>query len=226
MKKKLFVFIAILGLVGLSTACSSDDKNDPAPPVTSIKYDGVYVGDLNISKSGLETQVQDKIEVIKTGDDRATLQLKNFSFQGDEIGDVIVENVKVSSKDKTVTLIGESRMNLIVGDCTIAVEATVIDDNLVATIDVVVKPLVSGGDTRSGDIEVKVTFEGVRTEVVASSEAKLLAFGLKDIETTYVIEGDKVTLTVQKTDVDKISKAIAVATISENATISPALDIE
>lgn len=50
MKKNLIAFIAVLGIVGLFSACGSDDKNDLAPPTPgTAKFDGFYAGDLDIS---------------------------------------------------------------------------------------------------------------------------------------------------------------------------------
>ena len=224
MKKNLFAFIAVLGLVGLFSACSSDDNNDSAP--VTVVYDGVYQGDLDVSMNGLKLQVQDRIEIVKTGDNRATLQLKNFSFEGLEIGDIIVDNVKVSSKNKAVKLTGEARIDLIVGDCAVTVDATVTGDNMVATIDVVATPPLNDDGTQSADMEIKVTFKGVRTDIVASSKAEIISFDLKDIEATSTIVDNVVTLTVSEADADKIKSAFPEVKISDKATISPALDVE
>ena len=227
MKKNLFAFIAVLGLVGLFSACSSDDKNDPAPPTPgATQFDGFYAGDLNITlEEILLGKFPDYIEIVKQSNDRATLQLKNFTFGNNNLGDIIVPDVVVTHKDGTYTLSGQADIKLEVGECKVDVNATVIDDKLDAKIDVVATTP-AGKDEPSTVMNILVKFEGKRTDKVLSREAKLLTFGLKDLETTSVIEDDKVTLTVQKADADKISKAMAVATISDKATISPALDVE
>ena len=222
--KNLFAFMAILGLIGIFSACSSDDKNDPVPP--SIKYEGVYKGDIDVSFNGLELQVEDKIEIIKTDENLATLQLKDFSFEGIKIGDIIIENVKVTSKNKTAELIGQAPMDLVVGDCLVLVNATVTGDNLKATIDVEVTPPLNEDGTQEEKMTIKVTFNGVRTEYIASSEAEILTFGLKDISLiSSEIENEIITLSIYNTEVADLESAMPVVTLSAGATISPSLDI-
>ena len=104
MKKNLFAFIAVLGLVGLFSACSSDDKNDPVPPTPgATQFDGFYAGELEITIEGEYAlpKLPDHIEIIKLSNDRATLQLKNFTFGNANLGDIIVPDVVVTHKDGT-----------------------------------------------------------------------------------------------------------------------------
>ena len=223
--RRISLFLTIFSFVILFAACSSDDNNDPTPPVGTVKFDGVFKGDLAISMGDLELDnSKNKIEIIKTGEGKATLQLKNFKFQVLEIGDIIVKDVVVTEKNKVATLKGEANLKLEVGDCVVVVDATVEGDKLIAEIHVDVTPPNEGG-SQSSKMKIKVNFDGNRFEGVESSEAKLLSFNLKDIDViSSTIDGETVNLFIAKADGDKIKEAQPVATFSEKATISPSLD--
>lgn len=223
--RRISLFLTIFSFVILFAACSSDDNNDPTPPVDTVKFDGVFKGDLAISMGDLELDnSKNKIEIIKTGEGKATLQLKNFKFQVLEIGDIIVKDVVVTEKNKVATLKGEANLKLEVGDCVVVVDATVEGDKLIAEIHVDVTPPNEGG-SQSSKMKIKVNFDGNRFDGVESSEAKLLSFNLKDIDViSSTIDGETVTLFIAKADGDKIKEAQPVATFSEKATISPSLD--
>lgn len=218
--------MTIFSFAILFAACSSDDKNDPTPPVGTVKFDGVFKGDLAISMGGQELDnSKNKIEIIKTGEGKATLQLKNFKFQILEIGDIIVKDVVVTEKDKVATLKGEANLKLEVGDCVVVVDATVEGDKLIAEIHVDVTSPLNEDGSQSSKMKIKVNFDGNRFDGVESSEAKLLSFNLKDIDViSSTIDGETVTLFIAKADGDKIKEAQPVATFSEKATISPSLD--
>lgn len=62
--------------------------------------------------------------------------MKNFTFANENLGDIIVPDVVVAYKDGIYTLSGQADIKLVVGECKVDLEATVIDDKLDAKIDV------------------------------------------------------------------------------------------
>lgn len=220
MRKNLMNLLALFGLVTLFAACSSDDK--PDEPQKNIDFAGFYNGDLVVSFEGttLDPIPNNKIEIIDKGEGKAKLQLKNFSFGPMTLGDIIVDDVVVTTKGETVYLNGEDNFKLEVGDCTATVEATIVNKKMEAKIFVdVVAP-------DGTELKVDVLFNGEYTAEGYSNEAKLLTFELKDIDAISSIEKESVTLNVKYADQDKLAKALPVLTISEKATISPAVDVE
>lgn len=224
MRKKFMNLLALIGVLALFTACSSDDKNVTPE---NIEFAGFYKGDIvvNLDETTFPA-IPGKIEIIGKGEGKATLQLRNFKFGPLVIGDIIVDNVAVTTKNETVYLNGEEKLTLVVGECDVDVEATIANKKMEALINVVAHTPITEEDPVSQTLNITVKFNGDYTTEGYSNEAKLLTFGLKDISTTSSIDGEAVTLNVKYSDKEKLNNALPVVTISENAKISPAIDKE
>lgn len=224
--KKFSVLTALFSIMFLFAACSSDDKKDDIIPPGKVDFAGFYKGDLLVSLEGTTLDpIPGKVQIIDKGEGKAKLQLRNFKFGDFVIGDIIVDDVVVTTKGEAVYLNGEENMTLIVGECDVVVEASIINKKMEAAIDVVAKNSADEENPEGQTLNIKVIFNGELTDDKASSEAKILTFSLKDIETKSTIEGEKITLTVENADGDKIVEAMPEITISENATVSPAIDV-
>ena len=72
MRKKLINLFALIGVIALFTACSSDDKNEN--PTPNIDYAGFYKGDIVVKLGETEfNPILGKIELIKKNESLAKL---------------------------------------------------------------------------------------------------------------------------------------------------------
>lgn len=216
--------MAVFSLIALFSACGDSKKEEI--PTPSIEYAGFYKGNIVVSLGDTDFDpILGKIELIKKSESLAKLELRNFKFGAMSLGDIIVDDVVVTTKEKTIYLNGEAKLTLalegVPATCSVKVEATVVDEKMVAKIDVSVE------DPEGGDpMLVSVLFNGDFMTKNESSEAKILSFGLKDVKTTTVIENDTVKLTVEYENSDMLASITPEIKISEKAKISPAADAE
>lgn len=165
MKKNLFYLFALICSMSLFSACSDDD-----PEFVQTEFDGVYKGTLDVKESSLnidEKGIPQKVYISKTGENLFKLELKQFAFQGIQIGDIVVENIPVIKKGNNCTFIGSANVNLVVGQCVVAVNGSIEGNSIAITI---------GVNVASPALKVNVTFNGEKLAADQSSEAKLLTF--------------------------------------------------
>lgn len=115
-----------------------------------------YSGYLNISLAGTHMpEEQATVEITDNGNGTCTFKLPNFSFDGFPVGDIVVEDVKMTEADGTTTYNGyvegmQLKDGKIVADVTLNGTITA-DDVVDFTINVVWN---NGGD----DVPIDVTF--------------------------------------------------------------------
>lgn len=230
-KRLLFTLISSMAL--LFAGCSNSD-NDPKPgpepepptPITPVEVvSGAYKGTLDITMAGapIASDITQKVTISKaaTGTDAVKLELKNFSFEGMNIGDIVIDQCTVTEKEGTYSFTGEQNLVLVVGPCPVKIAGTVKDKKISIDIDVTV--------TAMGNVAVKAKFDGDKLAGTESSEAKITAmtFASKVVVDQPVIDEAKGLITFRVNDdaTDEELKALVpTITISAKATISPAAD--
>ena len=221
MKKKvlnLFLLLTLLGFVG----CSSD--KDDVPSVDFDQIAGVYKGTLavEVESIGIDTKgIPAKVYVEKSGENKVTVKLKDFSFEGIELGDIIVKDMSVKKRGSKHELSGQDRLSLIVGECDVKVDGDIEGKKLDLDIDINV---VSGAVS----MKVEVEFEGVRLDQDESSEAEILSFSFENPLITGVEidqKAKKILLTVaSEATEEELNGLTPQVVISDKATITPSLD--
>lgn len=221
MKKKvlnLFLLLTLLGFVG----CSSD--KDDVPSVDFDQIAGVYKGTLavEVESIGIDTKgIPAKVYVEKSGEGKVTVKLKDFSFEGIELGDIIVKDMSVKKDGPKHELSGQDRLSLIVGECDVKVDGDIEGKKLDLDIDINV---VSGAIS----MKVEVDFEGVRLDQDQSSEAEILSFSFENPLITGVEidqKAKKILLTVaSEATEEELNELTPQVVISDKATITPSLD--
>ena len=216
MKKNLLYFFMLITTLNLFSSCDKDDKIE----FIGEELNGVYKGALDIELGGtpIGNNIPQKVYITKTGDNMLKMELKNFSFTGLDLGDIVVEEIIVVKNGAENSFTGTQKLTLTgVGACDVTVIGDIKAD--VLDMDIAVK---------AGILNVVVDFEGTRIAADQSSEALITAFTFDNplVVQQPVIAGNKITflLDTKVTD-DEIKTLIPTITISEKATITPATGI-
>ena len=178
-----------------------------------------YKGSLSIELDGILVAegVAQKIFITKTGDNLIKMELKNFSFAGMPIGDIVVADIAVVKTGNNHTIKGAQSLTLPVSPepCDVSVEGTINGD--VMDVNIVITKI-------PGISVILVNFKGDKMLVNQSSEAKITAFTFADAIVTGqpVIDGENITFVVSGDATPEQVKALVPnITISDKATISP-----
>lgn len=212
MKKGLLYLFMLICSMSLFTGCNNDDETE----YIQTEFDGVYKGALDVKVTSLnidEKGIPQKVYITKTGENLFKLELKQFAFQGIVIGDIIVENIAVIKTGDNCTFAGSTNLNLVVGQCAVAVKGSIVGENI--TMDITV-------DVATPSMKVDVKFAGKKLVADQSSEAKMLTF---TIDNKYVvgqptINGTNISFTISEEIPAAELKALTPTfTISEKATV-------
>lgn len=212
MKKKLFYLFALICSVGLFTACSDDEPEY----IQDGEFDGVYLGSLNVDAAGVikVDDIPQKVYITKTGENQFKMELKKFSFQTMELGDISVDDIKVVKEGNNCSFTGQGNLNLAVGKCDVTVSGTIEGEKLKMDISVLA----------AGTLNVKVDFTGNKLAKDKSSEAKILTFTFDNefVTSQPVIDHKSKTITFIVSDEiskDQLNALVPVFTISEGASV-------
>lgn len=174
--KKLFLYslLAVMTM-GLATSCSDDKNDNPGPDKTdyAAAVAGIYKGDMTVTVAGAPSpSTTEKIYLTRTADNKATLEIKNFSYQGLSLGSIKVENVDVTAATKATTtaaaVSGEGTVTITLEgtpiSAAVTVSGTIVGDKADLTIDVA-----------AGALAVKVGFKGDKIEKDTPDYAQAVA---------------------------------------------------
>lgn len=220
MKQKLwYVASLLLCFSTIFTACSSDNDS-PLPIDTDIV--GTYKGTLDIS---LGTQVvgnalPKNITITKASENRINLSLKDFSFEGMNLGTITIANCEVNASESTYSFTGSQTLNLQapIGECQVKANGTVVNGKATVNLNITVSSL---------PIAVKVIYQGNRLKGNESAEAKITGFTFESAWVTEqpVIDDAQNTITFKvdaAATTEQINALVPTITISDKATITPA----
>lgn len=220
MKKNLLFLFALICSVSLFTACANDDDDVKYP--IDAEMAGVYKGTLDVSMDGapLATEMPKNISITNAGNNSITVELKDFSFGGLELGTITISNCVVTQTGSTYSFTGAQTLTSLpeaIGHCPMVVAGTVIDGKTTINLDITV-PLL--------DQTVKVIYKGARLSGSESAEAKISSFTFDSEVVTEqpVIDETAGTITfkVNTEATGDALKLTPVVTVSEKATVSPA----
>lgn len=218
MKKNLFYLFALICSMSLFTSCSDDD--DPVYPIEE-EIAGTYKGTLDIELAGtpVATGMPKNITIAKVSGNSISLELKDFSFMGNNIGTINLEKCVLKQNGTSYTFTGSQELNLSgIGKCNVDVAGTI--NNGKAEVNLNIDVLQLGQ-------EVKVVYKGTKLTGSESSEAKITAFTIDSEFVTEqpVIDEATRTITFKVSDTatdDDLKSLKPVFTISEKATVTPA----
>lgn len=169
MKKNFFYLFALICSMSLFTACSDDD-DDPVYPIEE-ELAGTYKGTLDIEVAGapMATGLPKNITIAKAGNNVVTLELKDFSFMGMNLGTIKLDKCVLRQNGTSYTFTGNQELNMPngIGKCNVAVNGTFNNGRAEANLDIQVLQL---GQT------VKVVYKGSKLTGSESSEAKITSF--------------------------------------------------
>lgn len=212
MKKNLLYLFALICSVSLLVACNDDDPEY----IQDGEFDGVYLGTLDVDAAGVikVDDIPQKVYITKTGENQFKMELKNFSFQTMELGNISVDNIAVIKKGNSCTFSGKANLTLAVGACDVTVSGTIEDNKLDMDIAVVA----------AGTLNVAVDFEGTKLAADKSSEAKILTFTFANefVTSQPVIDSENKTITFVVSDQmpeEQLKALVPEFTISEGASV-------
>lgn len=216
MKKNLLYLFALICSMSLFTACSDDDNPEY---IQDGEFDGVYLGTLDVDAAGVIKidDIVQKVYITKTGENQIKMELKNFSFQTMNLGDIAVTDIAVIKKGASCTFTGKADLTLLVGKCAVAVSGSIEGDQLDMHIDVVA----------AGTLNVKVDFEGNKLAADKSSEATMLTFEFNNeyVIGSPVIDSEEKTITFMISEnmpAEQLAALTPTFTISKGATVDKA----
>ena len=117
---------------------------------------GTYNGQLTVilDDNPMDPTLEN-VYLTATDETHINLEIRNFSFGGTPMGDILVPEVALQQEGNTINLIPkEAQMNLIVGPVTIKLgESTIVNKRLVLKLNVKAEI----------DLKIDVTFDGTKT---------------------------------------------------------------
>jgi len=224
MKKRLFYAFALICSMSLFTACSDDD--DPVYPIEE-ELAGTYKGTLDIELDGtpVATGMPKNITIAKAGNNVISLELKDFSFMGNNLGTIKLENCVLKQNGTSYSFSGNQELNLAngIGKCNVAVAGTLSNGKADVNLDIAVEQL--------GQM-VKVIYKGDKLSGSESSEAKITSFVFENasIVTEQPVIDDatgKITFKVNEDATnEELAALVPTIEISPKATITPATGVK
>lgn len=209
MRKSLLYLFGMLCMLSSFTGCKDDDNNEP---VTIV--DGVYKGGMDISLSGVpltKDPLPQKVYITKTSETNIKMELKNFSFSGASVGDIVVDQNLLVKKGSGYTFTGSQEITLaVIGVCQVELSGTIVNDKITMNINV-----------ESNVGKVVVNFAGDKMAKDLSSEAAITDFSGDKI-ISMVISGTNITFIVADgTTAEDIKALTPTITIPAGATVTP-----
>ena len=135
MKKSIFYLFAVICTMCLFTACSDDDDNDG--PLTVDSVVGTYKGTLTVL--GAPTP-DTSISLIKVSDSKVTIELKDFSFLGQSLGDIVVEGCDAKQNGNKMDIDGSGNVSIVLGTFPVVVDGSSDGKTLNITINIAGTP--------------------------------------------------------------------------------------
>lgn len=198
-------------------ACS--DNDEPNIPIEK-ELAGTYKGNLDIAMDGMElaTGLPKNITITKAGVSSINLELKDFSFMGQNLGDIIISDCEMLKYKDRYTISGNQALTLpSIGECAVVASGTLIGGDFTVDLEIAVAALKQ---------IVKVSFKGAKLVGNESSEATITSFTIdSEVITSQPAineETGKITFRVDEAATDDELKLAPVITVSEKATVSPA----
>lgn len=221
MKKNLFYLFALICSVSLFTSCSDDD--DPVYPIEE-ELAGTYKGTLDIELDGNPVGVglPKNITIAKSGNNIISLELKDFSFMGNNLGTIKLEKCALKQSGTSYTFTGEQELNLAngIGKCNVTLSGTLGAGKAEVNLNIAVQQL---GET------VKVVYKGDKLAGSESSEAKIVSFTFDPSNSANAIVTEQPIINDDNTIVFKVDENATAAelkalvptiTVSDKATFS------
>ena len=104
MRKILLASLAAVFTLGLMSSCSKDDDG-PGPDLTdyAAKIAGIFKGDMTVALGEAQpgAPTTEKIYVTRTGENKVTMEIKNFTYEGMSLGNIEIEDVAVAATKAT-----------------------------------------------------------------------------------------------------------------------------
>ena len=216
--KKNLVFLLMAFLTLNFTACNDDD--DPVYPVDE-ELAGTYKGTLEIELDGntIASNLPKNVTIANAGNNAISLELKDFSFMGLNLGTIKIENCALKQVGETYSFTGNQELTLAqpIDKCGVIVEGTIGNGKTKIDLDI---------DVAALGQKVEVEFNGTKLKGDENSEAKILTFTIDNpiILEQPVIDETTHTITFKVSDEatkEDLSALKPQFTISEKATVSP-----
>lgn len=211
---KLLVFV-----FSMSALMACNDNDEPNIPIEK-ELAGTYKGSLDITMDGVElaTGLPKNIAITKAGVSSINLELKDFSFMGQNLGDIVIADCEMLKYKDRYTISGNQALTLpSIGECTVVASGTLIGGDFNVDLEIAVAVLKQ---------TVNVSFKGAKLAGNESSEAKITSFAMdSEVITSQPIineETGKITFKVDEAATDDELKSAPVITVSEKAIVSPA----
>lgn len=217
MKKNLFYLFALVCSLSLFTACSDDDE----PNYTQVieeEIQGDYKGTLDVAIDGttIATGIPQKITVAGANATSINLSLTNFSFMGFQVGDVSLENCRLTQDGDTYTFTGTTSIDVTGLTATVNATGSIGNSSVSITMNIAAV---------AGTVEqaVAVTYTGTKLNGTEGTGADILTFVIDNSVVTEqpTINADN-TITFKVAEDADVSALIPTITVSEGATITPA----
>lgn len=104
MRKILLASLAAVFTLGLMSSCSKDDDG-PGPDLTdyAAKIAGIFKGDMTVALGEAQpgAPTTEKIYVTRTGENKVTMEIKNFTYEGMSLGNIEIKDVAVAATKAT-----------------------------------------------------------------------------------------------------------------------------
>ena len=225
MKKNLFYYLfAVICSVTLFTSCSDDD--DVSFPIDE-EIAGTYKGtlDITLDEVSVGKDLPKNITISKASNSAINLELKDFTFQGMNLGTILIADCVLSQNGSVYSFTGSQNLNLTgIGDCKVTIDnSTITDGKAVVNLDIAVQQLGQN---------VKVVYKGNRLKGTESSEAKITSFifdkNVAAVDSlvigTPVIDETAKTITFMVADTAKaeyLKVLVPTIVVSDKATVTP-----
>lgn len=203
--------------MSMFVACS--DNDEPNIPIEK-ELAGTYKGTLDIAMNGSELAngLPKNVTITKAGVSTINLELKDFSFMGQNWGNIIITDCEMLKYKDRYTISGNQTLTIpSIGECAIVVDGTLIGRDITVDLDIAVAALKQ---------TVKVTFAGAKLAGNESSEAKITSFTIDSEvitgQPTINEEAGKITFKVNEAATDEELELVPVFMISGKATVYPA----
>ena len=104
MRKILLASLAAVFTLGLMSSCSKDDDG-PGPDLTDYAANiaGIFKGDMTVALGEAQpgAPTTEKIYVTRTGENKVTMEIKNFTYEGMSLGNIEIKDVAVAATKAT-----------------------------------------------------------------------------------------------------------------------------
>lgn len=104
MRKILLASLAAVFTLGLMSSCSKDDDG-PGPDLTdyAAKIAGIFKGDMTVALGEAQpgAPTTEKIYVTRTVENKVTMEIKNFTYEGMSLGNIEIKDVAVAATKAT-----------------------------------------------------------------------------------------------------------------------------